>query len=1007
MYRFNKHSILRILSRMVVCYSVLTLIATSVFLPAPSHAQTQLILPAPGAMVQVTPPFSPTTIKGLKFFPDNPFRFDFIIDPGESNLTGDELKEESTKLIKYFLASLTVPEREMWVNLSPYEKDRIIPENFGRTEMGRDLLVQDYFLKQLTASLMYPKEDLGEEFWKKVYQMAAERYGTTDIPINTFNKIWIVPERAKVFVHDNMVFVEDYHLKVMFEQDYLALEVNKSHSEHGLGNVTSDTLVSSQDVSIPIIREILIPQIEKEVNEGKTFAPLRQIFHSMILATWYKQNLRKSFLGKSYVDQNKTFGLENENGSGNQQVYMQYLKAFEKGVFDFIKEDYDPATQEIIPRKYFSGGVDAATLSSVVDAASSSIEENPASRIRQIFRKERSDSSDNAMLSKVLNKSTVGAFLVGAVLTGGTILFLQPEVREKVFWDSEVEGVIKAPEYWYDEINFNFWYPGERRELFSVGQAIIDEINADINGLLTNFAFTPTGEATLLMPEDAYRSKLSDFYEKQVSYAKRVQDQMLEHNQKNPDAADRWNIPEQFQSWRFDYSTTDIKEMEDEGRIRIVSQAIQFLSYYFSEYGHHYNMIIGHRVGNNIPIPYAYLRPRTSYQNESEGEAVTFLPGQTQTIQYEYYELGASVIKTPPEYSKYFPKMEPSHSAFMGDKKFLGRADRIDGYVDNDLEYYQNVLKWYPELFTWTEIDLSLNEDGAPIKLAREMAFIQFLRRNQVSQLPYTELRGLLRGIVVTHGNADEKVHMYDGQQATLPYDINQPTRYDKNMAETRSTVGKVLLTRQQVHYRLNIQIDNYEGYHNNGTYEREHGEDTVFTVNRLGYWLWKNPNLRQRLGKALEKVDIESLDDVKEFLALPGNIQREILLQLPILSEEELIGLYENVWSELQTPDNPIKDGYDLNTADSFFLTKAEQAEKDNAMVSEEVGGIDLNPQIMNLEVDGQDLRFILPQQPLPNVQIQGLTPIIINITPITNIPALLGQIEEQNGEQLALSLN
>ena len=35
-----------------------------------------------------------------------------------------------------------------------------------------------------------------------------------------------------------------------------------------------------------------------------------------------------------------------------------YLEAFKKGVYDYIKEDYDPATQEIIPRKYFSGGFD-------------------------------------------------------------------------------------------------------------------------------------------------------------------------------------------------------------------------------------------------------------------------------------------------------------------------------------------------------------------------------------------------------------------------------------------------------------------------------------------------------------------------------------------------------------------------------------------------------------------------------------------------------------------------
>ena len=88
------------------------------------------------------------------------------------------------------MAALTVPEDEMWVNLSPYERDRIIEEGFGDTEMGRDLLAQDYILKQLTASLMYPEEDLGSTFWDKIYEQAYEKYWTTEIPTDIFHKVW-------------------------------------------------------------------------------------------------------------------------------------------------------------------------------------------------------------------------------------------------------------------------------------------------------------------------------------------------------------------------------------------------------------------------------------------------------------------------------------------------------------------------------------------------------------------------------------------------------------------------------------------------------------------------------------------------------------------------------------------------------------------------------------------------------------------------------------------------
>jgi len=153
---------------------------------------TVLNLPLPGSMVPVSSAYMPVIVKGLTIHPDDPLKFDFIIDAGDSGFEDEELREESNKLIKYFLASLTVPEDEMWVNLSPEERNRIIPNAFGKTEMGRDLLAQDYILKQLTASLMYPEDELGDEFWERIKLKAMEQFGTAEIPINTFNKVWIV-----------------------------------------------------------------------------------------------------------------------------------------------------------------------------------------------------------------------------------------------------------------------------------------------------------------------------------------------------------------------------------------------------------------------------------------------------------------------------------------------------------------------------------------------------------------------------------------------------------------------------------------------------------------------------------------------------------------------------------------------------------------------------------------------------------------------------------------------
>lgn len=303
--------------------------------------------------MHLSPPVDPPILKGIKVHADNPFEFDFILDKGDSELADNALKDESSKLIKYFLASLTIPEKDLWVNLSPYEKDRIIPNSFGLTEMGRDLLAEDYMLKQITASLIYPEGEIGKKFWKSIYEQAAKQYGTTNVPVNTFNKVWIVPEKAVVYENAKAgtAYVVESRLKVMLEQDYLSLEKHE-----GVQSVQTAAKSTSQ-LGSNIVREIVLPELTREVNEDKNFSRLRQVYNSLILATWYKKKIKDSILAQVYSDKNKIAGVNISDPQEKEEIYQRYLKAFKKGVFNYIKEEQDGITQESIPRKYFSGGL--------------------------------------------------------------------------------------------------------------------------------------------------------------------------------------------------------------------------------------------------------------------------------------------------------------------------------------------------------------------------------------------------------------------------------------------------------------------------------------------------------------------------------------------------------------------------------------------------------------------------------------------------------------------------
>jgi len=390
--------------------------------PIPLVQAQELLLPTPGVMVHLSPEFNPPMLKGITIHPDDPFKFDFILDQGDNSLplrgegkgggNQGELKQESAKLVKYFLAAMTTPENDLWVNLSPYERNHIIPSSFGQTDMGRDLLAEDYILKQVTASLIYPEDRIGKEFWKRIYEEAQKKFGTTNIPVNTFNKVWIVPDHAKVYEHANTAFVIKANLKVMLEEDYLSL------AKHSVP-LPSATRNDISSIGANIVRQIIIPELQKEVNQGKNFATLRQVYYSLILATWFKKRMKDSILGHKYMDQNKVDGIhynplqnlsptrghvsreagyvspstlpsetalnakapQGNNLNDIELIYQRYLRAFKKGVFNYIKEEpLDAAISEstTIPRKYFSGGfgdVAAFTKNGIDYASTASYQE--------------------------------------------------------------------------------------------------------------------------------------------------------------------------------------------------------------------------------------------------------------------------------------------------------------------------------------------------------------------------------------------------------------------------------------------------------------------------------------------------------------------------------------------------------------------------------------------------------------------------------------------------------
>lgn len=273
-------------------------------------------------------PADASYLSGIKIFSHDPLRFRFIVNKQVSG------NEEAMLLIKYFFAALTIPGQDIWVNLQPDEHDRIMPQTLARTGLGRDLLAQDYVLKHMMADALNPRGETGKAFWKELYTRAAAMYGTTDIPLDILNRVWIIPQSAGVYEDktSGMAFVRSARLKVMLEG-------------------------AADGLTQEILRTLVIPVLQERVDIGEEFIPLRRIYTALILAAWYKQRMIAGRLSREYVDRGKVTGIAIDDPGMADRIWQQYVRIFEKGAFDLVREEQDISTGVAVVRRYFSGGM--------------------------------------------------------------------------------------------------------------------------------------------------------------------------------------------------------------------------------------------------------------------------------------------------------------------------------------------------------------------------------------------------------------------------------------------------------------------------------------------------------------------------------------------------------------------------------------------------------------------------------------------------------------------------
>ncbi|MFA4887969.1 MAG: hypothetical protein WC628_00110 [Candidatus Omnitrophota bacterium] len=221
------------------------------------------------------------------------------------------------------------------------------------------MLESDLQLKKDTAKATSPETPEGKEYWDKLYKKAEELFGYENVTIPTLTRPWIVPDEIIIRETTTSAYIYKATLKVMLEQDYLKDSVTYKFDD--------PRLKALNEYSSQLIREFIIPKLIKEINTSKRYAPLRQVYYSLILAQWFKARFRSQSIANSpqsivkanpylnLVDSQNLTGLTSKEDWSKTAYFQAYQKSFKDGEYSVSESVYTSYWQTI--RSYFSGGI--------------------------------------------------------------------------------------------------------------------------------------------------------------------------------------------------------------------------------------------------------------------------------------------------------------------------------------------------------------------------------------------------------------------------------------------------------------------------------------------------------------------------------------------------------------------------------------------------------------------------------------------------------------------------
>ena len=303
-----------------------------------------------------------------------------------------DLNNSSALSAKAFLTCLAVSNSKLWVNLNPWEPDRIIDKDLEHTDTGRIMLEADLLMKKDFCMYADPcNSTTGLVHWKLLENKRAalvkscmERYPgeikeAKNVLFSFATRHWIVPGEFTAYGNEEEIYVDNPTMTIRSDpvSEHTEFQIVNQDAKSVSRNCLECLNQSSKEYgryAKEIVDERIMPLVVQNINRDSKYADLRQIYIALGVAQYYKDHRKPNAdLFFEIIKSHNLTGVEIVTRWDPKDVWNSYVKSYKEGEYrcwqnktttsTYEGNDGSKITRTSTDCKYYQeGGVDFTNI---------------------------------------------------------------------------------------------------------------------------------------------------------------------------------------------------------------------------------------------------------------------------------------------------------------------------------------------------------------------------------------------------------------------------------------------------------------------------------------------------------------------------------------------------------------------------------------------------------------------------------------------------------------------